>query len=279
MTPPNPNASYEVDGSGPLDIASPHWYWNDLKDQTSETVSCTVALTPPTGQGAAFNVTVSQKVIVRVPDWAATGTGGYMQVNTSAPQDSNYELWAGPGTGEKGGMYWNATVSTPTQPTFGTGKLEVVQTVTSNDSYTTCTTPRQQHNDPLNGQTGLDGQCPIYNYVCTEVAQPYQQDDNPGLRVTGIGGSSVAASATFKGSFKDYLMYEPPNSAQWVPLSIFTWSTNGVASIPTTGSWSDYATQHGGSDAAGTVSPSTSTPFVRTIHFPSWTQIITPVPY
>ena len=101
-TPPmqaNPNASYELDGTGPLTNSTAHWFWNDLK-QMPETVKCTANVTP-TGQNP-MQVTVSKQVIVQVPTFKAFAFGGYMQVNMANPNDTTHNnLWAGPTTHEK----------------------------------------------------------------------------------------------------------------------------------------------------------------------------------
>jgi len=262
-SPMSPNASYFIGGPGPLNQATAHWYWNDSK-QAQETVTCTATVTPPAGQGTPFSITVTQKVTVQVPGWQAAGQGSYMQVNTSAPRDSNYELW--------GSMDWKATITTPTQPAFGTGNWEVVQIITPSDSYTTYTNPVQNHSNPQNGVTALDLTCPYLGDVFMESVQPGADNDNPGLRLTASGSAPVA-SAVFKDTFVDYLMYQPPGSdVQWVPLAAFAWSTNGSATIPVSGKWSDYVLENF-SDSAGTVTPSAMTPFKPWNTHPSWTQI------
>jgi len=276
-----PNASYFIGGPGPLTNPTAHWYWNDPgPNPTPETVTCTATVTPPVGQGAPFTVTVTQKVTVQVPDWQAVELGGYMEVNTSAPKYSNYSLWAGPTASEAhngfgGGMNWQAQAYTPTSPAFGTGMFELVQIVTPSDSYTTLTNPVQNHSDPLNGQTGLDVTYP-YGVVWSEPAQ-LQDNDTPGLHLTGLGqsGNLTAASAMFQSSFADYLMYQPPSNGKgvkWVPLAAFSWGTNGNANIPYTNNWGDYVTQNL-SDSAGTVTPSAVTPFNAWNTHPSWTNV------
>lgn len=265
----------EVDGIGDATRANPSWYWHETGQNTSfdETVSCTATVTPPTGKGSPFTVSAAKPVVVWVPDWAATGVGGYMQVNKSAPGDSNYELWAGPtqaeiNSGEAHGMNWSLSVATPTSPAFGTGSLELVQILTPNDQYDTDTNPKVTKYDPLNNLLGLDG---VYPYASGyETDPPVQAGDSPGLAL--IGSTYQAFSADIDDSFADYLMYEPPGSGQYVPLATFGWYTQGSATIPLTDSWSDYANVNG-SDAAGTVTPSTSTNYAQTNAFPSWTRI------
>jgi hypothetical protein len=192
---------------------STSWYWNDPAN-ASETVSCTVTVTPPAGQGNPFTFTVSapKPVSVQVPDWHAMGTGGYMEVDTNAPgQNGASALYAGSGTQYTGGMDWSATSTTPSL--FGKGTLEMVQTVIPNMSLNTFPLPGRQYNDPENGLNGLDT---VYPYPATyynEGLLSYGTDDSPSL-----GLNSYIGSATMHHSFTDYLMYEPPGSNQWVPL-------------------------------------------------------------
>ena len=289
-------------GLGAVNNSTAHWYWNDpiVNPQTAnETVTCTATVTPPAGQGNAFNITATKTVIVQAPAWQAIGRGGYMQVNALANGDSNPELWAGPTPAMKTlnepvGMFWQAIVTTPTVPAFGTGSLQLIQIVTPSDSYTTLTTPVQSYSDPLNGVKGLDLTYPYGNHIYLEAPAPasYIDDDNPGMHLLsgGVAGNIVMASATFQSTYIDYLMYQPsaatadPNypAVQWIALGQFSWSTNGNATIPNTKKWTDYVTQNG-SDAANTIplNGQTVTPNVQTqfggvmgpAFYPTWTTL------
>ncbi len=191
------------------------------------------------------------------------------------------------GTSNIGGMYFYLSVDTQTTPAFGTGQLELVQIITPNDSCATNTNPPQSHSDPLNSKTGLDGSYPYYGGA-TSKTNYLGSNDSPNLPL-----QSTTASATVAPSFTDYLMYEPPNSTQFVALATFTWSVNGSASTTSSGNppvadWAGYAAQNNGSDNAGTVSelgsvsPNTAIPFTKMTKpntFPSWTQIITAKSY
>ncbi len=265
--PYNPDASYEVDGPGPLTNPTAGWYWNDLQ-KTTETVSCTATVTPPPGYGAPFPVTVTQKVTVMRPQWTATGTGGNVQVNTAEPggNGTDYWLWAGPtaGTSNAGGMDWLATVSSPNAALFGNGSLMLVQLVWPNESYTTTglfgntvTKP-----DPENGQDGLDASFP---YPWAQITPVYKSNDNPGLQL-----NNSVLSAEVDDTFEDYLMYFAPGSNQCVPLAHFGWSAHGSATIPGTNNWANY-----GSGSAGPVYPSGTNNFLAINYFPMWTQIMT----
>jgi hypothetical protein len=272
-TPANLKASYFLGGPIPA-TNSTSWYWNDPAN-ASETVSCTVTVTPPAGQGNAFTFTVSapKPVSVQVPGWFGYGIGGYMQVNTRAPlQNGNVALYAGPSAGQNGGINWTANVMGSSL--FTSGTLELVQVVTPNQSYvfnTRVGVPGATQNDPENGMFGLDTHYP-YGWLTTGSYDPpylptlYTAYDAPSL---GLGN---ATSATMQHQFTDYLMFKPPGYSQWVPLGTLAWSTNGSATIPATGNWADYALQNG-SDSAGTVNPSTQTNFTVGNSFPSWTRV------
>ena len=212
-----------------------------------------------------------------------------MEVNTKAPKDSNYEVWAGPNlpivNNQLDGMSWKAYVFTPATPSFGTGSLEIVQLVTPNETGMTNDSPPKPVSASDNGITELDGSCPYEGLVVAESAQPYEDGDNPGIPLTS-GSTTLRTSATDKDSFIDYLLYMPPVPAtsdksfppcRWIALAQFSWSINGSATIPGTGNWADYIKQNG-SDAAipATVTPSSTTPFAGVIgpdFFPSWTRV------
>ena len=281
-TPPTSSA-VAVLGPGPLTNSTASWYWNDLSP-TQETVKCTATVTPPTGQGAAFNVTTTKTVSVQVPSFNAVGVGGYMQVNKAKPDDTTHNnLWAGPtayelldtGGSLPGGMNWQATLTTPTTPAFGTGSLEMVQLVSPNNSYTTVAAPVVTVNDPANKYPmSLDGTYP-YGNIALEVAGSsnpiYRDNDSPGLQ---LDGTNVLATAKKDGAYTDYLMYMPPvasgSTSTWVLLSTFNWTANGSAAmpgnkdgsplVPGNDNWSFYTSPTGASDSAGAVTPPGSNP-------------------
>ena len=269
----NSQASYEVDGPGPLTNPTAHWYWNDPSSAT-EQVTCTVTATPSSGHGSAVTVTATQNVAVQLPGWNATGTGGYMRVNTGAPgQNGAYALYAGPNAGQAGGINWSANVMS--SALFTSGTLELVQTVIPNASYVFNTgvgVPGSTHYDPENGKNGLDSLYPYGwasygSYAPPANPVPYTAYDIPSL------GLSNATSATMQHQFTDTLMYMPPGGdSQWVPLGTFGWSTNGSASIPNSGNWATYPTQNG-TDSAGTVNLTAGIKFAPSNTFPSWARI------
>ena len=250
------------------------WYWNDSAN-ASETVKCTVTITPPAGQGPPLSlvVTAPKPVSVQVPGFTFIGTPGHMHINTNAPNENGALcLYAGPSTGQTSGMNWTATSTTPTL--FGKGTVELVQIATPNLSYTAYTGSMTGalHNDPQNGQTGLDGQYPYPGSAEDEGATPaipFTSNDSPATPLSNSMGS-----ITMQHQFKDYLMYAPPGSTQYVPLATMTWGTNGSATVPTTDNWFDYLSQNG-SDSAGTV---TATASKAGNTFPSWTLVDGPLP-
>jgi len=258
-----PGASYYVDG--PIPSTNPtSWYWNDAQ-KTPETVSCTATVTPPAGQGSPFTVTATRQVTVYIPIVHAYGVGGNMQVNALAQNSSSIELYAGgtPGSSNPGGINWHATVSAPPGTTFGNGSLAIAQVISPNASITGLNQFQvpTNHPDSENGQTGLDG---IFPYGWSDTS--YYGGDEPGIPL-----DSSILSAQLSDSFVDYLMYQAPGSSQWVPVAKFYWSTNGNASIPSTGNWADFV------GSAGTVTPSGSNVnFTPSNSFPTWTQTLGP---
>ena len=273
-TPFNVDATYEVDGPGPLTNATAGWYWNEVgkNSSKSETVTCSATVTPPVGQGPAFTVTASQKVNVWSPNWTGFGIGGDTEVINGLPSvggvDTNVYLQA-TGTfaalrlGGTYGMTWKATVAPPSQApvSFGSGSLILTQIVLQLDRESTDFAGRSG-GEPDNGETGLDT---VYPYGWINPAPNYLSGDGPLMNIT----NDRYASQNIQ--FEDYLMYFPPGSSQCVTVGHFVWSTSGSASVTLSpnGSWSGY------NIPAGTVTPSgTQSIFVRANDFPTWTQII-----
>ena len=268
----------EVDGPGQTNVESPSWYWNDLNAK-DETISCTATVTPPAGEGSPFTVTASELVSVFVPFWTATGTGGYVKVNLP-PNTTNYnqyEIYAGAtipmeNAGQLGGMNIKASVLSPAPALFADGTLELVQIITPREGWSIYNgidvTP---HFPPDYGQRGLDGAYP-YGWITNSgpPAPTYTTDDAPGFSLLDYS----MISATLKHDFEDYLMYMAPGSQQPVPVARFIWNYDGSAGIPSTSLWKDFAKEHNGSDAVGTVTPSGNvSTFLEFNEFPVWTQI------
>jgi len=260
----------EVDGSGPLNIESPGWFWNDPKQATA-TITCTAIVQPPTGQGAAFPVTVSQAVGVYLPSWSASGNGGAMLVDQKEPAENGTDYWlhASPisGSGQIGGMEWAATLSPPVSSpvTFDKGNIYLVQVITPSVGY--INTANQQYENAADGQSGIDTQWPYAGGWAVYEDDPYQpnylSNDSPGLNLTNL----QAIYGSEMSSFEDYIMYQPPNSSEYVPLGYFEWSINGTATIPSTNNWADFK------NPAGPIEPSgSSVPFTPSNSYPSWTQ-------
>lgn len=274
IIPENPDATYEVDGPGPLTNSTAGWYWNDLANgkgnNTQETVSCTATVTPPTGQGAALTVTATTPITVWTPVWTATGNGASVVVDNTF-QAPDFWLHAGPGPldfGATRGMTWYASLSPPSAPVpFGIGSLAIVQIITGCDQgMTSNTTPPLSIPGPGNGQTGLDTSWPYGWEISTTIVggMKYESGDSPGIRVTNL------RSAHDNISFEDYLMYCPPSSVQYVPLAKYIWSANMGASLPATGNWINFT------GTAGTVTDAQKTGrFLPNNTFPAWTDIVT----
>ena len=196
-------------------------------------------------------MTASQVVNVYVPNWKATATAGTMRVDTKIPNGNGKDYWlyaGGPG------MNWTASVSSPLAGVFGDGTIELLQTVTPNESYTTA--DGKVHNWSNNGQNGLDTS---YPYPWARGAPAYSTNDSPGLDLTAV----AAVAASDQDQFQDYLMYAPPGSSQFVPVAYSSWAINGSARIPATGNWADF------SGSAGSVSGGA---FSTSNTFPAWTQ-------
>jgi hypothetical protein len=263
--PANLDASYEVDGPGPLTNPTASWYWNE-RLTTSEVVSCSATVTPPAGQGGSFTVNATTPILVYRPNWTATGVGGYVKVRLLS--GTIYEIMAGPtatqlANGLMGGMNFTATVTSPNTSLFGNGSLGLAQLCTPGRSFTSA---QGDYTYSQNGQEGSDGD---YPYGWNVNGPVYQTDDLPGNGLADY----LMANFTMQDQFEDFLMYYAPGSVQAVPLAHFTWSTNGYAVLPHSGTWSTYVTQNG-SDNAGTVSPSGNTAtFLLSNTFPGWTQI------
>ena len=274
----NPNASYYVGGPGILTNPTASWYWNNMaaNGPVTETVSCTATVTPPAGQGSAFTVTATKNVAVYWPLWKCTGTGGAIYVNTSNnirvnspayPNDGGYWLYAGPttGSGETGGMDWNASVLPPLS-VFAAGSLQMVQLIIPGMSFRS--TGGDTYNWSTNGQEGLDT---AYPYGWSRGAPDYFSGDSPGIPLSQPLVNTVAYSATLQDQFEDYLLYFAPGSSQGVPVARFVWSTSGSATIPSSGSTLDWSFWAGGT--AGTIMPSGGlTKFLPNNSFPMWTQ-------
>jgi len=236
----------EVDGPGPLTNPTASWFWDDQKT-AQDKVTCTVTVTPPSGQGLPFSLTVVKPVNVVVPSWTCTGTAGTMQVNTlwGAGNGTDSCLWAGPASGsaKSVGMDWNATLSPLPAPFSGTGTLELVQTETPNSTY--ISTAGAKYKRSNNGQQGLDT---FYPYPWVQSPSPYESNDSPGIDLTALS----AASGQLQYQFVDCLMFKPPGSSQYVPLATYSWSTPA--------------------SSTASLTPAGTTPFTASNAFPSWPQ-------
>lgn len=259
-----PIAGPAVSGFGPSSNSTASWFWNDGGGEpnavTQETVNCAASGTFPDGTTGSVNATLN--VNVYVPNWSSSILGGTMLVNPTAP-----DLYAGPAldTVEAGGMNWYAAVQPPNS-SFESGQLEIVQEVTPGRAevqYNVVNGNSANFNWSTNGQLGLDTQYPYYGIIGEEIST----DDSPSMGLADPGENLVIWSATMADSFTDYLMYEPPNSGQFVTVGTFPWNPQGVAVIPTPSfDWANYEGD------PGTVNPSGSAQFTPGTTWPQWSQ-------
>jgi hypothetical protein len=270
----NPDASYEVDGTGPLTNATASWFWNDQGMATEEAISCTATVTPPSGKGAPINVSASAVVWVYRPYMASACAGGMLAIFQSANQNNDWLYGAYPAAdGETGGMDFTAELEAPTLSPISSwntnfGSLFLVQLVTPNVQYEASSGTWWKNGDY--GQEGLDATCPYgwVSYVNNPAgAIKYMTRDSPDIDLTLTG----AVAARLTDGFQDYLMYTPPpcgnNFVQCVPLGYFNWSTSGSVAIPSSGYWAEAS-------PAGQVIQENAG-FTPTNTFPSWQNVST----
>ena len=120
--PPDTNASYYDPGPGPLTLPTYQWHWNDPVAHT-ETVTGTVALTPPPGQGAAFSLTLPPQTInVQLPTFKASNAvgNGYVGPYNNSVQPTLYVGPNPPMIADKKtqGSTWRTSVTMPAAPTY-----------------------------------------------------------------------------------------------------------------------------------------------------------------
>lgn len=189
------------------------------------------------------------------------------------------------------GMNFQVLITAPTDPAFGPGSLALAQLVTPDNSYTTPANPNVAVHDPKRNIEGLDKNFPYGGNISQELPDPavsYKDNDSPRIP---LNKTPLLHSASKVASYTDFLMYKPAGGdSSWVALSTFAWSVNGTATIPSPiqpgassspNDWSRYASEHGGSDYAGTVKPplvsfdtvGTFVPVTKPNTFPSWSDI------
>ncbi len=95
-----------------LQATGPSWYWDD--STTSQTVTCTATVTPPSGQGSPFPITVTQKVTLDIPTYTPGASVGTVQLDSSwGGNPGAPALHAGYGANNVPGITWKDTVTTP----------------------------------------------------------------------------------------------------------------------------------------------------------------------
>lgn len=261
----NSQASFYDPGPGTQTNSTYHWYWNDFSN-AAETVKCTATVTPPTGQGAPFSVTVTQNVSVYVPIRSTnTNVVGDGRVLSSAI--SAHQTPAMMNNLEDFGSSWTTSISMPTTPAFGTGQWCYCQLITPGE-YVTSSGVQFETKETTKGD-GLDATFPYQNSpqdsgVESADGNTYHNGDSP--RLSNL--NSTVDDVTLTDTLHTYVMFKPPgNDVRWVPLSESHWDTDFKAYIPA-GGWSTFSP----SESAGPINLDYS--FVRVNKFPMWTQIV-----
>lgn len=190
---------------------------------------------------------------------------------TSFPGGNNTDYWltSDPisGSGLNAGMSWPATLAPPqgAPVSLGKGNIELVQLITPSGEY--INSSNQEYQDGNQGLVGLDpppgGSWPYgwQTYEDDPDVPDYFTSDSPAGPLSGV----QAVYGNKLDSFVDYIMYQPPNSPEYVPLGYFKWNVNGTATIPSTNNWADFK------NPAGIVEPSGSyVSFTPSNTYPSW---------
>ena len=212
-----------------------------------KTVTCTVTLTPPSGQGSPFTVTVTRQVNLEVPAWTANNIvgAGYIGIDNGVTS-----IFAGPtantlSQGYQNGSNWHTYVPIPSDFT-GTGQWQYAQIVTPGEYETPVGGTQKQSTET--GLTGLDD---VFPYgVLHDTGGSFVTDvDSPNFQVL-----DAYSAVTLDDAFATYLMFKPPLApsaptsspqwVQWVCLAESSWNTGLSASRPGSGHWTDFpATQ------------------------------------
>ena len=262
--------------------AGPSWYWDD--STTSQTVTCTTTVTPPTGQGAAFTVTATQKVMLDSPTFTNKGIPGTIYLDTKYIGVSGLALHAGAEVVAAPaipvpGMTFSDTVTTPFVPSIysDTGRWWHLQLITVSKYRTGAggTTAVGSLGNKLPGALDAGpedagGVTFIYGATfaadgkdgasVTETDSP--DNDSPGFLVdTAYQEYNVKAE-----SFHDYIMYLPSGSNSIVvPVADYTWSWN--VDVKTPPAW----TAQTGAVTAGTITPPKTA--TRQLTHPTWSYL------
>ena len=262
-------------GPGPLNLATAHWYWNEAA--TTETVSCSITLTPPAGQGPAFTVTPSVQVAVADPSYSCTQVVGVVYIN---PAGTLLKA-VGASNADPRGDSWHCNVQTPAL--FGSGgSCNFCQLITPGRShtYSSGTVSCSQ-----NGKTGLDTSMPYPSIPSTVPdTDPYtvrsgitfgwptdnsqhHTGDSPGTLLSD-NNLGIASAVSVNESFHTTLMYTPPGSdVQPVSLHELDWNWTASATEPPGGWASVDGIFIGGVTATGSA---------RVYPQPTWSLLETP---
>lgn len=287
---PGPFGPYSYTQATPSSTP-PVWYWDDTGGP--KTVSCTATVTPPTGQGAAFNVTATKSVTLDEPNFTHTEPVGVVELNEfHYPNPGVLYLSAGNGNDfapkneQANGITFNDTVLTPMMPYGGGGSWYHLQLASLSRFITPVATIAKPNPQPIAGRGNavkgaLDAPIknpPTFKYDQTLPANGVDSDrdnDSPSTNVLDIYGEYNISNE----SFQDYVMYTPPvastpppanlpgsNSID-VPLEYFTWGWNVDVKIPATPlpkSWTNWKDAPTG----GTITPPSTV--TRQLLYPIW---------
>ena len=279
---PFTSSSQAVTPAMPADAV---WYWDDKT--ASQTVTCAVTITPPTGAGTPTSKTVMQQVTLDVPTFVPNPSVGAVEL------DSNYlaypnqvALHAGADSNAVPGITFNDSVTIPNSTLYsskygGTGSWYRVQLVSVNrteyalNTGVASTAPGNSVPNALdyttlaNGGTGI-----VYNnqFILADGSSYNSQknsmaeNDSPGFLVFDTYQEYKVSNE----KYTDYIMYTAPGTSIDVPLASCSWSWNADVHIPQTPlpkSWANY----GSTPTGGTITPYSSA--TSQLNYPVWTAL------
>jgi hypothetical protein len=276
-TAPNTTNTTQIVPISATDEAAPTFQFYDPEAGT-DSVTCTVTIQFPDNTTGTLSLTPKPIVFMKpTATWKAYE--GY-------PQGFTYQglqqgevaigMFEAPGSGYLAGMAWPPSGVSITVPSgfSGTGSACVAQLYKPNRTYTE---GKSQIAQPgwINGTQGLDGQFPYQN-VSWNVpgGSPVANfGDSP---YTGVPSGSnvdpntgqVISSFMDNDSVSSWLMYKPPGTSIWVPLSEYDWSWAETVDGTGTG-WEITSSTPAQNSSTATLSAG------ATSNYPSWTMIQT----
>ena len=233
----------------------PVWYWDDNGGQ--KTVNCTATITPPTGQGAAFTITLTKNVTLDEPTYFPTYSHGVVELNIYYLGDPG-NLWLSAGGGiapapapeQADGVGFLDSVLTPANPYGGGGTWYHIQLASFSRFVTPLATQAkpnplatqakpnplatQAKPNPLpiaaNGNAvkgALDGPPDVFPDPPTFKFTPphpadgtslHHDNDSPGI---SISPDNYYGEYNIKNeTYQDYVMYIPPVASTPPPANV-----------------------------------------------------------